>query len=194
MTPEERTTFVFRSRSYWQSYNLMINIHRRIHRFTAMLFAIVWLTLSGASAVAQEVAQETATTGPVAIIAHKDTDIENLSLFELRNIFLANQQFWPDRTRIILLVRAPKSKERDFILNTIYEMDEAQFRQYWIAKMFRAEIPRGPKVVFSTGMMLELVIAIPGSISFVSIDEVTDAVKVVKVDGMLPTDPGYPLK
>jgi ABC-type phosphate transport system substrate-binding protein len=172
----------------------MIYTHRLIDRFAVTLFAMVWLTLSGASAVAQEVAQEVATAGPVAIVVHKDTDIDNLSLFEVRSIFLANQQFWPDRTRIILLVRAPKSEERDFILNTIYEMDEAQFRQYWIAKMFRAEVPRGPKVVFSTGMMLELVIAIPGSISFVSIDEVTDDVKVVKVDGMLPTDPGYPLK
>jgi ABC-type phosphate transport system substrate-binding protein len=172
----------------------MINTCRHIYRFAVTLFAMVWLTLSGASAVAQEVAQEVARAGPVAIVVHKDTDIENLSLLELRSIFLANQQFWPDRTRIILLVRAPKSEERDFILNTIYEMDEAQFRQYWIAKMFRAEVPRGPKVVFSTGMMLELVIAIPGSISFVSIDEVTDGVKVVKIDGMLPTDPDYPLK
>ena len=172
----------------------MINTHRLIYRFAVRLFVMVWLTLSGASAVAQEVAQEVATAGPVAIVVHKDTGIDNLSLLEVRSIFLANQQFWPDRTRIILLVRAPKSEERDFILNTIYEMDEAQFRQYWIAKMFRAEVPRGPKVVFSTGMMLELVIAIPGSISFVSIDEVTDDVKVVKVDGMLPTDPGYPLK
>ena len=192
--PEERIIFDCRSRSYWQSYNLMINTHRLIYRFAVRLFVMVWLTLSGASAVAQEVAQEVATAGPVAIVVHKDTGIDNLSLLEVRSIFLANQQFWPDRTRIILLVRAPKSEERDFILNTIYEMDEAQFRQYWIAKMFRAEVPRGPKVVFSTGMMLELVIAIPGSISFVSIDEVTDDVKVVKVDGMLPTDPGYPLK
>jgi phosphate transport system substrate-binding protein len=168
----------------------MISRHKRICHFAVTLLAMLWLTLSGASAVAQDVA----TQGPVAIVVHKDTDIENLSLPELRSIFLANQQFWPDRTRIILLVRAPKSEERDFVLNTIYEMDEAQFRQYWIAKMFRAEVPRGPKVVFSTGMMLELVIAIPGSISFVGIDEVTDNVKVVKVDGMLPTDAGYPLK
>ena len=119
---------------------------------------------------------------------------ENLSLAELRNIFLANQQFWSNRKRIVLLVRAPKSEERDFVLNTIYQMDEAQFRQYWIAKMFRAEVPRGPKIVFSTDMMLELVIASPGSISFVSADEVTDDVRVIRVDGKLPSDPGYPLK
>jgi len=131
---------------------------------------------------------------PIAIVVHKDTPVENLSLDELRNIFLANQQFWPDRSRIILLVRAPKSDERTFVLNSIYQMDEAQFRQYWIAKMFRAEVPRGPKIVFSTDMTLELVLAIPGSISFMNAHEVTDQVRVVRVDGMLPSDAGYPLK
>jgi len=60
--------------------------------------------------------------------------------------------------------------------------------------MFRAEVPRGPKIVFSTDMMMELVIAIPGSISFANADEVTDDVKVVRIDGKLPSDPGYPLK
>jgi ABC-type phosphate transport system substrate-binding protein len=138
--------------------------------------------------------QDLAAQSPIAIVVHKDTPVENLSLEELRNIFLANQQFWPDRTRIILLVRAPKSDERAFVLNAIYQMDEAQFRQYWIAKMFRAEVPRGPKIVFSTDMTLELVLAIPGSISFMNAHEVTDQVRVVRVDGMLPSDAGYPLK
>ena len=73
-------------------------------------------------------------------------------------------------------------------------MDEARFRQYWIGKMFRAEVPRGPKIVFSTGMTLDLVVAIPGSISFMRATEVTDAVKLVRIDGKLPSDEGYPLK
>lgn len=135
-----------------------------------------------------------AVSTPIAIVVHQDTDVDNLSLQDLRNIFLANQQFWPDRTRIILLVRAPKSEERDFVLNRIYQMDEAQFRQYWIAKMFRAEVPRGPKIVFSNDMAIDLVVAIPGSISFIAADQVSDAVRVVRVDGKLPSDDGYPLK
>jgi ABC-type phosphate transport system substrate-binding protein len=146
--------------------------------------------IPGTSTLAQEIVR----SSPVAIVVHKDTDVENLSLAELRNIFLANQQFWPNRKRIVLLVRAPKSEERDFVLNTIYEMDEAQFQKYWIAKMFRAEVPRGPKIVFSTDMMLELVIAIPGSISFVSAEEVTADVRVIRVDGKLPSEAGYPLR
>ena len=171
-----------------------MTIHKSIARggsaLATALVVAAYLVLPGTSALAQEVVR----SSPIAIVVHKDTRVENLSLAELRNIFLANQQFWSNRKRIVLLVRAPKSEERDFVLNTIYQMDEAQFRQYWIAKMFRAEVPRGPKIVFSTDMMLELVIAIPGSISFVSADEVTDDVRVIRVDGKLPSDPDYPLK
>lgn len=130
----------------------------------------------------------------IAIVVHKSVPVDDLSLADLRNIFLANQRFWSDRTRIILMVRAPKSNERDLVLNKIYEMDEGQFRQYWIGKMFRAEVPRGPKIVFSTDMALDLVVAIPGSITFIRASDATDAVKLVRVDGKLPTDEGYPLK
>jgi ABC-type phosphate transport system substrate-binding protein len=133
-------------------------------------------------------------SSPIAIVVHKGTGVEDLSLAELRSIFLADQQFWSNRTRITLLVRAPQSDERDFVLNKIYQMTEPQFRQYWIAKMFRSEVPRGPKIVFSTDMTVDLVVAIPGSISFVRADEVSDTVQVLRIDGKLPSDSGYPLK
>jgi ABC-type phosphate transport system substrate-binding protein len=139
-------------------------------------------------------ADETTSDSPIAIVVHRDLPVDNLTLEELRSIFLADRQFWEDRTRITLLVRAPQSDERTFVLERIYQMSEAQFRQYWIAKMFRAEVPRGPKIVLSTGMALDLVVAIPGSISFTRADAVTDDVKVIRVDGLLPNDEGYPLK
>ena len=163
-------------------------------RMTAKVVLTVLVAASMMFSAASTVAQETESSRAIAIVVHKNTEIDDLSLHELRNIFLANQQFWPDRTRIILLVRAPKSEERDFVLDTIYQMDEAQFRQYWIAKMFRAEVPRGPKIVFSTDMMLDLVVAIPGSISFINADDATEDVRVVRIDGKLPADAGYPLK
>lgn len=154
-----------------------------------MIFASATLLMSTAL-----LADDVAIGSPIAIVVHKDVPIDNLSLAELRSIFLADRQFWENRTRITLLVRAPKSDERSFVLERIYQMSEAQFRQYWIAKMFRAEVPRGPKIVLSTGMALDLVVAIPGSISFTRADTVTDDVKVIRIDGLLPSDAGYPLK
>lgn len=156
---------------------------------------MVSVALLLACMVSQSVhSDEETTSHPIAIVVHKDTLVNDLSLGDLRSIFLAEQQFWEDRSRIILLVRAPKSDERDFVLNRIYQMTEAQFRQYWIAKMFRAEVPRGPKIVFSTDTALELVVAIPGSISFMRADEVNADIKIVRIDGKLPSEPGYPLQ
>ena len=160
-------------------------------------FAVaVTLLMMAVTTYAEEdpAASQAPASNAIAIVVHKDLPVDNLSLDDLRSIFLADQQFWPDRTRITLLVRAAQSEERTFILNRIYEMSEAQFRTYWIAKMFRAEVPRGPKIVLSAGMALDLVVAIPGSISFTRADTVTDNVKVVRVDGLLPGDPGYPLR
>ena len=131
---------------------------------------------------------------PIAIVVHSETQVEDLSLADLRRIFLADQQFWADRTRIILLVRAPQSDEQEFVLNRIYQMSEDESRKYWIAKMFRAEVPRKPQIVFSSETALDLVVAIPGSISFIRANEVTDQVKVVRIEGALPSDPAYPLK
>ena len=156
--------------------------------------AAVLLMTSQALSEEDAVQGEVISSAPLAIVVHKDAPVDNLSLSELRSIFLADQQFWADRTRIILLVRAPQSDERDFVLNRIYQMSEAEFRQYWIAKMFRAEVPRGPKIVFSSDMTLDLVVAIPGSISFMRADDVTDDVKVIRVDGALPAEVGYPLR
>ena len=166
-------------------------MHNKIRNLTkklTLIIASLALLSTGTVVFAEEAG------GAIAIVVHKGLPVENLSLQELRNIFLADRQFWENRTRITLLVRAPNSDERSFVLERIYQMSEAQFRQYWIAKMFRAEVPRGPKIVLSTGMALDLVVAIPGSISFARADAVTDDVKIIRVDGLLPDDDGYPLK
>jgi len=176
------------------TYLMRNNTNLAIRFLSISLFMVSNLLapLATAEEAATEMEQAAATS--VAIVVHRDTQVDDLSLEDLRSIFLADQQFWSDRQRIILLVRAPESDERDFVLNRIYQMSEAQFRQYWIAKMFRAEVPRGPKIVFSTDMTLDLVVAIPGSISFIRSDQVTDDVKVVRINGALPSESGYPLK
>lgn len=170
--------------------NHIFNNLRTVNRATAVVVMVVTFIVSGL-VWAEGTIEE---NGGIAIVVHKDTSVSNLSMTELRNIFRADKQFWSDRSRIILLVRAPQSDERDYVLNRIYRMDEAEYRQYWIGKMFRAEVPRGPKIVFSTGMTLDLVVAIPGSISFMRADQVSDGVKVVSVDGKFPGDADYPLK
>lgn len=133
------------------------------------------------------------TAEAVAIVVHPEVDIEDLSLDELKSIFLAERQHWQDRSRITLLVRAAIAPERDLVLSEVYGMTEDRYRQYWIGKMFRSEVASGPKIVFSTDMLRDLVTVIPGSIGFVPVSEVGPGLKVIRIDGMLPGDQGYPL-
>jgi ABC-type phosphate transport system substrate-binding protein len=135
-----------------------------------------------------------ALAAPVAVIVGVDSPVQELSFADVRKIFLGEKQFWNPKLRVVLLMRAPVSPERDVVLRTIYEMSEAQFRQYWISKVFRADVAAGPKIVYSTEAASELVTAIPGAIAYVDATQIPKGVKVVKIDGKLPTDRGYPLR
>jgi hypothetical protein len=162
-----------------------------LHRPILFFALCVPGVLAWAPAIADE---EPAPNQSVAIVVHEGTNVDDVSLDQLRRIFLAEQQFWPDRSRITLLVRAPGAYEREFVLERIYRMTENQFRKYWIAKMFRAEVPSGPRIVFSNNMAIELVTVIPGSITFMNAADIGDTVKVVRVNGLLPGDDDYPLR
>ena len=130
----------------------------------------------------------------VAVVVHPGVPADNLSLEEARRILRAERQFWSSDLRVTLLIRAPVARERDVVLKIIYDMSEAQFRQYWIAKVFRAEATAGPKIVYTNDMAAELAAALPGSIAFVDAANVPKMLKVLKINGLLPGAQGYPLR
>ncbi len=130
----------------------------------------------------------------VAIVVRPDVPVDDLSFAELRRLMLGDRQYWSSNMRVTLLVRAPGAHEREVVLKTIYQMSEAQFRQYWIAKVFRAEVPSGPRIVYSNDMVAELTSAIQGAIGFVDASQVPAGLKVLKINGLLPKDAGYPLR
>jgi ABC-type phosphate transport system substrate-binding protein len=130
----------------------------------------------------------------VAIVVRPDLPVENLSFGDVRKLFLGDRQYWTASLRVTLLVRAPVARERDVVLRRIYQMSEAQFRQYWISKVFRAEAASGPKVVYSNEMATNLVEAIPGAVSFVDATQVPKGLKVLRIDGKLPGDRDYSLR
>ena len=136
----------------------------------------------------------TAWAGDIAVVVHPGLPVDDLRLAEVRRVLLGDRQFWASDLRVTLLIRAPVARERDVVLKTIYQMSEAQFRQYWIAKVFRAEATGGPKIVYSNEMATELAAGIPGAITFVEATRVPSGLKVLRVDGRLPGEPGYPLR
>lgn len=139
-------------------------------------------------------APQTARQSDIAILVHPDTPVDSLSLGEVRKIFLGERQYWSAKLPVELYLRAPVSHERGVVLRVIYQMSEAQYRQYWIAKILRAEAVSPPKTVSSNDAAMELVTGIPGAIVFMDVRDVRAGPKVLRVDGHFPGDPGYPLR
>ena len=130
----------------------------------------------------------------VAVVVNGDTPVTDLSLSEVRNLFLGEKQYWNAKLPVVLLIRGPVSRERDVVLRVVYQMTEVQFNRYWVAKAYRAEVTAGPRIVYSSDLQYELVSAMPGAIAFVDSRSVRPGVKVVRVDGALPGDKNYPLR
>jgi hypothetical protein len=132
--------------------------------------------------------------GDVAVVVNPGVPATDLGFAEIRKLLLGDRQFWNSGLRVTLLMRAPVARERDVVLREIYQMSEAQFRQYWIAKVFRAEATSGPKVVYSDEEAAQMVAAIPGAIAFLDASKVPKGLKVLKIDGRLPGEAGYKLR
>ena len=126
----------------------------------------------------------------IAVVVRADTPVDG----DIRKIVLGDRQFWNGSLRVTLLIREPGARERDVVLKNIYRMNEAEFRRYWIEKIFRAEAQTGPKIAYSNDMATQLVAAIPGSIAFVDASRIPKNLKELKIDGRLPGEKGYALR
>lgn len=131
--------------------------------------------------------------GDLAIVVHPGTPVADLTFADLRKVFMGEKQYWGRDTPVVLLIRAPASAERDAVLKTIYQMSEPQFKQFWIAKIFRAETTTPPKIVFSSDSTNVLVETVPGAIAFMAAGEARPGLKVLRIDGHLPGEAGYRL-
>jgi phosphate transport system substrate-binding protein len=151
------------------------------------LAALVLVTGLAAAAPAQ--AQQ-----DIAVVVNPSVTVDNLTLADLRRILLGDREFWSAGARVTLLIRAPIARERDAVVRDVCQMSEAQFRQHWIGKVFRADTPSAPKIVYSNEMAIDQVSRTPGAITFVAMPVTNRNVKILRIDGRLPGQQGYRLR
>jgi ABC-type phosphate transport system substrate-binding protein len=131
---------------------------------------------------------------PIAVIVHQQVPVDELSLPELRRVFRGERHSWSEELTITLLTPPHGSPERKVLLNEIYERrSEVQYQQYWINKLFGDGPSISPKITRSSAISASLVREIPGAIALVSAYKIPSGVKVLRIDGKQPGQPGYPL-
>jgi hypothetical protein len=155
---------------------------------------ILWIAIWICTILQYPSGAQTGRGNDIAVVVHPDTPVSDLTLSDVRKVLLGERQYWNSKLPVVLLIRAPVARERDVVLRVIYQMSEAQFKQYWVAKIFRAEIASPPKIVYSDDLQYDLVTAMPGAIAFVDARNVRSGLKVLRLDGHLPGDRDYPLR
>jgi ABC-type phosphate transport system substrate-binding protein len=112
----------------------------------------------------------------------------NIKATELAAIFNARIRAWQDGRKIVVVMHDPGSADAQLILRRVLDLtpDEA-----------RALIKSHPGVVVvanSDEEILRIVSSTRGAIGVIDLYSLTKDVRVVKIDGKLPMEPGYLLK
>lgn len=130
----------------------------------------------------------------LAIIVNKSNPTEALTLAELRNVFLAERSRWPNGRKITITMLDSGNPERDAVLRTIYRMREADFNRNFLRARFTGETTEEPKLLASPNNMVRFVFNAPGAIGYVRASNLDSSVKVLRIDGLAPGEPGYKIK
>lgn len=130
--------------------------------------------------------------GQIAVIVHSDNSaVEELSMLELRRIYLGRATSFSDGTRIRLL-QTPGADTTFF--RTVLGRSVRQVREHWIGELLSGA-PGTPPTDVSIDEAVERVAADRRAICFVFMPvEERAGVKIIRIDGHWPIDPSYPIR
>src|SRR5215468_12055135 len=130
----------------------------------------------------------------LAIIVNTKNPVGNLTLWQLREIFLGERQWWPSRRRVVLCALPAGSAERQTVLRVVYAMNDKDFDKYFLWGLFRGEFVTSPTILGTPKDVRRFVANTPGAVAYLRAADLDSSVKVVTIDSLRPEDDGYPLR
>ena len=138
--------------------------------------------------------EQTPPSQPLAIVVNRANSVDDLSMPELRRIFLGERSHWPNGRRITLVMREPGEPERTAILKDVCQMNEGELKNHFLHGLFTGEILVSPKILATPVGVRKFVFNVPGAIGYLRLSDVDNSVKILRVDEFLPEDKGYKLR
>jgi ABC-type phosphate transport system substrate-binding protein len=130
----------------------------------------------------------------LAIVVNTSNPVDNLSMSELRKVFLGERSHWPNGRRITLVMMEPGQPERKALIREVCQMNESDFSRHFLHGLFTGEVFVSPKTLASPVGVRKFIFNVPGAIGYVRATDVDSSVKVIRVDGRLPDDKEYSLR
>ena len=155
------------------------------------VLAAIWMVLG--------VSPAEAAGDPIVVIVNNSNPVDNLSMGELKKLFLSDRSRWDTGKAVAPVMLTPGAAERTSFLKAVCGMSDADLSKYFMQAAFTGKSATPPKEVGSAGAVKAFVSSSPGAIGFVKAldfhgDGSDGGIKAVKVDGAAAGDAGYKLK
>jgi len=132
-------------------------------------------------------------SGTLAVIVNPANASPDPSFEELQAILRMERQFWKDGRRVVLILPAGGSAEKNLLLEKVYHTTDAELRHDWARRLFAGEIPAVPSTLRTNEALIAAVKRAPGVIAVVPAASVGQGVRVLAIGGKKPGQQGYPL-
>jgi phosphate transport system substrate-binding protein len=169
-------------------------MRRLLGILTIVAAAILLLEVSPGSAAGGAPPAPSVPDDTLAIIVNQSNTIDDLSLKDLRTVFLGERSHWPNGRRITLVMMDPGLSERRAVLRDVCRMSETEFSRHFLQGLFTGEVFVSPKTLSTSVGVRKFVFNVPGAIGYLRASDVDSTIKVIKVNGHRPEEADYPLR
>ncbi|MET0790197.1 MAG: hypothetical protein ABW061_01635 [Polyangiaceae bacterium] len=167
-------------------------LHRPIRR-SALLIACALIVLALGTVPRLEPSAHAAERVVLAVFVAKDSALQGVKMTELRRIFTNADDSGFSGERNTPFNHTARSSDRVGFDRTVLHMSPEEVSRFWIDRKIRG-LPGPPRAVDSLSQLLRLVSRQSGGIGYARRAQVTSDVRVIRVDGKLPSEAGYPLE
>jgi len=131
-------------------------------------------------------------TKRLVIVTQKSNALVELSLRDLKHMYLSEQVDGPGG-RLIPLQQAAGSPVREAFERLVLKMSPDEVGRFWIDRKIRGQ-KGAPKAVAPVELLRRVIVSLPNTVTYLNATDLTDDLKVLKVEGQGPQDPGYLLQ
>jgi hypothetical protein len=129
---------------------------------------------------------------PLAVVSSKRGGVSELSLHQLKRLYLGDNVQGPAGD-LIALNRDAKGLERTGFDANVLGMSPEAVARYWIDRRIRGQ-SGAPKAVEPAALIQRVISNLPRAVGYVRLRDVSPDVQVVRIDGRRPGDAGYPIR
>ncbi len=124
----------------------------------------------------------------IAIVANKEFPLQHLSVKEVKKIFMGRRTTFEKEGAIFLAEYLPLTEK---FCRKALRTSTARYRKHWIQIVFSGGSAAPPKSFKSAEELKSFLRRNRTAIGYLDWEEVDDSIRVIPVDGKVPTDPKY---